>query len=169
MDYSMGVNLIALDFCEIDNYEVTLSSGVLTAHPSGASFEWVNCNDTQTILANTQNFTPTETGEYQVYVSNGDCSFESECIPVTVSGANLNSEEQTSFSMHPNPAKEQVTISGLESTNTITVIDLMGRIVESLVATDTSIKINTSRYASGVYHIEVRGLTGISSQKLIVQ
>lgn len=165
--YYQGTNLIAVDFCEFANYDVTLSMGVLTASPAGATYEWVNCDAPETVLATTQTFTPESTGDYKVTITNGNCVVETDCIEVTVSDVGLNANEQNAFSMYPNPATTTVNLSGLESGSVVTVIDFAGRTVETRTAQTSEMKINTSAYAQGVYFIKVSNANGVVSKKLI--
>jgi hypothetical protein len=142
---------------------------MLIAHPANAMYEWVNCDDPETVLATTQNYEPLSTGEYKVYIVNGNCVYESECIEVTVSGVGLNANEQNTFSMYPNPATTVVNLSGLEIGSVVDVVDFAGRMVEKRTAQTSEMKINTSAYAQGVYFIKVSNAQGVISKKLIKQ
>jgi uncharacterized repeat protein (TIGR03803 family) len=167
IDYYQGTNLIAVDFCEFANYEVTFSVEMLIAHPANAMYEWVNCNDPETVLATTQNYEPLSTGEYKVYIVNGNCVYESDCIEVTVSDVGFNTNEQNTFSMYPNPATTVVHLAGLEIGSVVDVIDFAGRTVETRNTHTSEMKINTSAYAQGVYFIKVSNANGVVSKKLI--
>jgi hypothetical protein len=167
IDYYSGTNLIAIDYCEFETYDVTLSNGVLNVDANNATYAWVNCNDESVVLATTQSFTPTVSGDYKVFVTNGDCEFESNCVQVSVSGVGLSSEEQVLFVLYPNPTHESVTLTGLAAESTITIVDVMGRTVETIRTSQETLTINTSNYAQGLYFVEVSSVKGSSAQRLI--
>jgi uncharacterized repeat protein (TIGR03803 family) len=167
--YYQGTNLIAVDFCEFANYDVTLSMGTLTAYPVGATYAWVNCDAPGTVVATTQSFTPESSGDYKVTITNGNCVVETDCIEVTVSGVGLNANEQNTLNIYPNPATTLVNLAGLEIGSVVDVIDFAGRTVETRTAQTSEMKINTSSYAQGVYFIKVSNAQGVISKKLIKQ
>ncbi|MFN8325923.1 MAG: T9SS type A sorting domain-containing protein [Flavobacteriaceae bacterium] len=95
-------------------------------------------------------------------------------IPVTGCALGTNDIEESIFALHPNPAKEFVTIDykGLEGTNTLEVYELSGRLLQTqpIAATAGSMELPTRAYPSGVYVVVIRNEKGIlAQQKLVVQ
>lgn len=87
-------------------------------------------------------------------------------------------EENTLSEMkvYPNPAENivNVTVSSKENTNAnVTITNLMGQVVYtqnmSLVAGNNAIQLDVANYNAGVYVVNVKTNTGISSQKVIVR
>jgi hypothetical protein len=87
-------------------------------------------------------------------------------------------EENTLSEMkvYPNPAVDvvNVTISSKENANAnVTITNLMGQVVynqnHSLVAGNNSIQLDVANYNAGVYVVNVKTNTGVSSQKVIVR
>ncbi len=68
------------------------------------------------------------------------------------------------FSVYPNPATEYLTIESSEALREVNVIDVAGRTVMSLGATQT---INVSGLASGVYMLRVVSDNGVGMQKFV--
>lgn len=86
----------------------------------------------------------------------------------------INESELSAFRLFPNPAKEQVTLGFLENTKTAEVViyTIQGREVYkntfNNISTD-AIEINTSKFTTGVYVIEVMIKGSISVNKLVVE
>lgn len=65
---------------------VTVNNPTLTAHLSGASYQWINCaNSTPVAGATNQSFTPVANGSYAVIVTSSGCSDTSSCHFVAAS------------------------------------------------------------------------------------
>ena len=72
------------------------------------------------------------------------------------------------ISLYPNPASHAVTISGIEGTATVTVIDLNGRQVYSTQASG-SLTIDVSTMAKGAYFVRIAGERSVVIRKLVVK
>jgi hypothetical protein len=72
----------------------------------------------------------------------------------------LGNEEFTasSFTLYPNPAKEFLTISGLETGDTANIYDLGGRLVKSTEVTDNTVPVQS--LAKGTYIIMIKDAEG---------
>ena len=71
----------------------------------------------------------------------------------------------SNIALYPNPARTTVTISGLESGSTVTVVDLNGRVV--LTSTDATLDV--SDLAQGAYFVRIVGERQNAIRKLIVK
>jgi len=66
---------------------VIQNGATLTATQTGATYEWVDCDDESIIVGEiNQAFTPAVTGNYAVIVTIGDCFKKSECFLVDFTG-----------------------------------------------------------------------------------
>ena len=66
---------------------VTQNGATLTATQTGATYEWLDCDDESIIVGEiNQAFTPTTTGSYAVIVTISDCFKKSECFLVDFTG-----------------------------------------------------------------------------------
>ena len=159
---------LCLDNQVIDD-NVTLAGNVLSATQTGALYQWFDCNNGNSpiIGATSQNFTPTVSGNYGVNIFLNGCSNASECTSVTVSGVGINENELTTFAIYPNPATDQVTISNIEAGTTVVLVDVTGKVVSQVVASSTSVNVETSNYTPGVYFVTVSGING--TQKLVIE
>jgi uncharacterized ubiquitin-like protein YukD len=95
-------------------------------------------------------------------------------FPISV-GVNENTFEKTSFSLHPNPAKENVTIS-INNVNSgnydLTIEDVKGQKVVREVITvnnkNSTKTVNTSQFEKGVYFVRLVNGTSTVTKKLVV-
>jgi uncharacterized delta-60 repeat protein len=158
-------------YCPLSN-AVTLSGNtisVTTIPEQQPVFEWYAECDTDNPIAGatTSSFTPTVSGNYSVSIGSNweECNVISECIYVGLVG--LEENQQISFSIFPNPASENVTISNIEAGSTVVLVDVTGKTVSQVIANSTAVNVETSNFTSGVYFVSVSGLNG--TQKLIIE
>ncbi|MFT4600890.1 MAG: hypothetical protein ACI857_001067 [Arenicella sp.] len=147
---------------------VTLASQTLTATESGATYQWLDCDDSNSAIAGatSQDFTPTSNGNYAVQVSIGTCIKISECTEVSSIGFNEN--QTTLISLYPNPASSQIALEGLaelKGIQSISIVDLNGKIVSQLAIDE--VKFDISSIADGIYQIVITHENGIEKLRLI--
>ncbi len=79
-------------------------------------------------------------------------------------------EAKNAVSIYPNPAKESVTISGLQGGESIMVYDVSGRLMYQTQAGKTIETLDVSKTTSGVYYLRITTAGGVSSShKLVVE
>ncbi len=115
----------------VSNILVTKTGATLTASLAGASYQWLDCDKSYSIIAgkNSQSFTPAATGNYAVKITQNSCSDTSICYNVKL-GKIENTFEQAVL-IYPNPTNGIITIDlGYNFQNTeITLRDIMGRLI----------------------------------------
>jgi hypothetical protein len=77
-----------------------------------------------------------------------------------------------SFTLAPNPTKEEVTITYTEvdKESTIVIYDLLGRSMGEFPLTNTSaITLNTNTYPTGIYIVVLRSPNGIFYQQKLIK
>jgi parallel beta-helix repeat protein len=67
------------------------------------------------------------------------------------------------ISIFPNPAKDQIMVSGLDNCNEIKIFDCTGKLVSTCFTSNTQISIDTKNFNSGLYYLN----TGNSSIKFL--
>ncbi len=137
---------------------VTNTAPTLTANLVGASYQWLDCNNSFAAIngATGQSFTAVSNGSYAVVVTDNGCTDTSSCE--TVLNTDVQSSSLTpSVAVFPNPASDIVTITVSDAMGNYTVIvrNALGQEVERK-------SIVSSRYfelklppMSGVYFIEL--------------
>jgi hypothetical protein len=82
--------------------------------------------------------------------------------------AGIVTPEAASFSMYPNPAGDQLTVQTNGALQVIEICDMSGRVVQTVAATGSTTVIETASLAPGLYLVNVRSASGVSTQKLTI-
>jgi PKD repeat protein len=150
---------------------VVQNSYVLTSNASGASYQWLDCNNGNNPIsgATNQAFTATSNGSYAVEVTQNGCVDTSSCFEVlTVSVT----EEilRNNISIYPNPSSGTFVISSnLDNTMPIQVIDLLGKEVLSPRNINKGInKIDATRLNKGVYILKIASNATVYVQRIVI-
>lgn len=143
----------------IDNTIDNSLSPVLTANQTGATYQWIDCdNGNSPINGETnQTFSATANGNYAVIVTVGACSETSTCEGVTAVG--LKELNSSPASVYPNPTSGIFTVDF--STNigivNFSIITVDGRVVLEDTTSETKIKLDLNNVSNGIYFIHLNG------------
>ena len=152
-DSTITLNLTINDV----NATVTASGIVLTVSQSGATYQWIDCdnNDTPIAGATSQSFTPTQNGNYAVTITANGCTETSDCMPVNSVG--IETVEQNDWSVYPNPGNGLFMVQGESlSTATIKVMNYLGQeLTPATTFSNDILTIDLGQEASGVYLLEI--------------
>jgi Secretion system C-terminal sorting domain len=84
--------------------------------------------------------------------------------------------KNNSFVMYPNPATDKVTVAFTASQKeslTVNIIDIRGALVKTVnimpVIGENKVEIETENLTKGIYFIQLTGLAGFTTQKLIIE
>ena len=124
---------------------------------SGSSYQWIDCATNSAITGATQQtFSPTETGEYSVVVTNASgCSDTSTCITINV--ANIKELNTLSVEVKPNPSNGIFNLTMNTTVNgSITITDATGRIIETQSINGISSVIDLTNSVTGIYYLTVQ-------------
>jgi hypothetical protein len=156
---------------QIDN-SATQNGILLSANQNGASYQWIDCANSNSPVAGETNqsyATDQLTGSYAVIVTIGACSDTSTCFLVDQSGiADL---ANAFINVQPNPFTDIVNVNwtGIEIEN-IELTDAAGKLIyrESINSENQS-SIQTTGMSKGVYFIRLIGTNGTLVRQLIKQ
>ena len=151
---------------------VTQSGIVLTANQSGATYQWVDCNNgNAAIVGETmQSFTPSVDGDYAVMITFNNCTSTSSCFNVVVNAVSTIEEGTMQARVYPNPTTGQVNIELEEvlEQGFVRLMDVNGRVlVEKTVDGEQFIQLNVDALPTAVYFLELRSSKGIYTHKII--
>ncbi len=137
----------------------------LTVDQAGATYQWIDCNNGNAPIngANSKDFYPFSAGSYAVIVTYNGCTDQSDCFQFGTSTSSVN-ENNSNFSIYPNPAKDIITLKFKEASN-FEIFTLDGKLIESINKVQLNHVIDCSGYPSGVYFIKADNQT----QKFIKQ
>ena len=121
---------------------------------------------------NPTGITWTTGGTYDVTLTiNGEASTTKQGYMVVTGISELN-ENVNAFLVYPNPASQFVTLQMLNenyANSVIKVYDDLGNLIEYINPTSTTVKINVTKYAAGIYILFVDTPDGVVTQKITVQ
>ena len=143
-------SVVTLDLTinNVDN-GVTNNSPTLTANATGATYQWLDCDNNYAPISGetNQSFTATSSGSYAVEVTQNNCTDTSTCESVTVVG--LQEAKKSELFLYPNPTTGILTIEGAEGI--ASVYNIYGR----LVLTANTNTLDISNAAMGIYFVRV--------------
>ena len=139
---------------------VTQAGPTLSAHASGADYQWVDCNNNfEPIPGETgQSFTAMANGNYAVVVTKGSCADTSECMLVTGVGVEA-AGDKAKISVYPNPASDVVHLVSDRALADarLALSDLQGRTVYAESGLDGNrFSIPVAHLLPGMYLLELQ-------------
>jgi subtilisin-like proprotein convertase family protein len=150
---------------------VTDNSPTLTANATGATYQWVDCDNGNSPIAGAtnQSYTPTATvGNYAVIVTQNGCQEMSTCYLVDQNA--LSELDLYNVNIYPNPTSGQLKIEWDGVVNTIELTDSRGRLLRAIDShVMNNIDIDLDEYSNGVYFIHLLTNDGRIVQDLIKQ
>lgn len=137
---------------------VNMSGNTLTANMAGASYQWLDCNNTNNPIGNATNkiFTPNVNGSYSVKITLNGCSDTSTCYTITT--ASIESNTIKGVKIYPNPSSGLVFINTQEFLENakIKVMDITGKLLLELNNQNgNDFTIDLSSLSSSIYIIEI--------------
>jgi len=156
----------------IDNTVDNTSMPMLTANQSGATYQWLDCDNGNAPIvdATNQTYTATENGNYAVEVTIGSCTETSVCE--NVSNVNLNELEHNSISVYPNPTNGILNINFENITGSVnyTLTTIEGRLIKQQQNLSVNtISIDISNESKGIYLLKVDNNTSTHVYKIVKQ
>lgn len=176
--------LRGISYCEtqmIDSIAVTINtvdatatnaSPTLTANATGATYQWIDCNNGNAPItgATSQSYTATADGNYAVVVTQNGCSDTSACM--SVGNLGIANNALANYSIYPNPSNGTFTISlGKNySQANVHVLDVLGKTVLSATLNHQTNTIDMSKSPKGVYFVQLNSEAGVSQiAKIVVE
>lgn len=161
-----GCDSILLLYVQIETIDtsVTVSGFTLNSNESGASYQWVDCNNNYAPIPgeDKSGFQPKVPGTYAVVITHGNCVDTSACYPVVVVGTK-NPSQQISAQVYPNPSNGQLTIvetNGNKLTN-VRLLGSNGRTIGNLTVLQGQVhSYDLKDLPSGLYFLELMSAQG---------
>jgi len=149
----------------------TTAGTTITANNSNATYQWVDCNNSNQPIsgATSQNFTPTVTGNYAVVVTENGCSETSACENIIITGIN-EMNANNNISVYPNPVNDIFTISSSDdlSGTVVKIIAITGQtLVEKTIISGNTATFDMRGYATGLYFVEINQNGVLNTLKVI--
>lgn len=154
------------------NVVTSQNNNVLSANASGATYQWLDCDNGNAVLISetNQTYTATSSGNYSVEVTQNGCVDTSVCLTVVTVSVSENNFAQN-LNLYPNPTNGQFSIDLGEDFKqaNIQILDLSGRVVFQK-KTENKQVINLNFEApKGIYFVRINTGLKQSTIKLIKQ
>lgn len=150
----------------------TVVSNVITADATGATYQWLDCDNGMSAISGETNatFAPTANGNYAVEVTQNSCTDTSACVAITTIGLIENSLEGL-LSVYPNPTNGIVHLefTELQDVLDVHVIALDGKRVQTVSFENIVTAQFELNQPSGVYFVELSDRTGAKATLRLVK
>jgi PKD repeat protein len=169
---STEVFIINYDFDATPDTNVTQSGNVLTADQSGATYQWLDCDNTNNPISGetSQMFTATADGNYAVEITQNTCSVISNCYNVSTLNITEN-DLNSNTKLYPNPTTGNITLHLGKKYNAIQLklFDITGKLID--IKNQTNIKETVFEFNAnpGIYFLEVTSKQEKAIFKIIKQ
>ena len=137
---------------------ITINGLVLSANPSGMSYQWLDCSNSYSPITGetNQTFTVTTNGSYAVEITDSACSDTASCFSVMNFGI-VSNDFETAIKLFPNPTSGnlRVEMEGDYENVSIRVTNELGQQVIVENKTTTSFNVDLTSFESGVYFLYI--------------
>jgi len=132
-----------------------------------ASYQWY-LNGAIVSGAISQIYTPTQSGNYTVIISdNNGCSSTSNIFTYSITGINTIDKENNAISIYPNPSSCYFTVEFLPTTNQVLILNAVGQIVQKKEV-DKQTSLQFSLMENGIYFIQFHSGKQTITRKIII-
>jgi len=159
--------LTASNFCDsivITSLQVTQvdtsvsQNGIeLSANTIGATYQWVDCDNSFASIPNQNNssFTAISNGNYAVVIAENNCIDTSSCYQISTVGFNLNSLKD--LLLFPNPSTDKININLGKTYHDInlTITDIQGKQIRSISYSDSEFIVLSLNEPAGIYFLNI--------------
>ncbi len=147
-----------------------LSGLTISANQNGAIYQWLNCNNANSPIADAinQSYTASINGNYAVVITMNNCSDTSNCLNITTTGIEKLITKNNQLRIFPNPSKGLLTIqSTMEGVYTLRTES--GQTIQSFKLNSTNnYTINIENLSNGIYFIVGSNNNQMTNQKVVV-
>jgi hypothetical protein len=162
-------SLVYLELTILENptLELTVNGNEIQCTSNSSQIQWYNCDDEVMIEgATSASFSPGESGNFGVIVSNGPCTME-DCIEFTYIG--VSDFAMLTFSIFPNPADEQLVVAGNLASCTLSIYSIEGKLVYESLSTSNTEHINIASLKSGIYQLRLTAPDGTMQHQQFIK
>lgn len=143
----------------VSDLTTSTSGATISANNTGATYQWLDCNNNNAEIANEtgQSFTATANGSYAVELTENGCIDTSACEMITTVGIIENSFGN-GLIVYPNPTSGNFSINlGTSYENVkIVITDISGKLIDSRILTQTQLLNLSIEEPAGIYIVSLQ-------------
>ena len=165
------ISVMKYDECaDVVDIATTLASETITTTQTGSSYQWLDCDNSNSIIsgATSQSYTATANGSYACEITNGCKIDTTACVSITTisggPGSAIAENSNINITLYPNPTNGEIFIQTTEKVNLIQISDMNGRLL--LIATNAD-DLDLSTFENGIYLVQVETENGTFVQRMI--
>jgi hypothetical protein len=102
-------------------------------------------------------------------LASGGSFTDSETTNFCLSGSGVESANETSITLYPNPAQNEIQLIGALANSSLYIIDVAGNVVVSTKTNSANVKVDTSSLANGYYIVKLVSRGKVDSLPLIIK
>ncbi len=144
-------------FASAPNYSLTQMGNTLMADLDNASYQWLDCNNGNSILVGetSQSITLSNNGSYAVIVSEMNCMDTSACF--VVDNLSLAEKGTNEITIYPNPTGQVLHIDASHLTNKVNAVEVQNMLGQRMLDVSGNFKeMNVSGLPPGVYILQLQ-------------
>ncbi len=152
---------LSLTINELD-LGITQDGTTLIANSSGASYQWIYCDDNTIIDGATErSYAGTEGVSYTVIVDDGYCTDTSDCVTATATSSDsdasgISSTSTNHVNVYPVPANDEITVTSDSYISEINVYSIGGKLIQHYTTNDRSVTLNITEFEKGFYMLKAK-------------
>ena len=143
----------------VSDLAISTSGVIISANNIGATYQWLDCNNNNSILVNEtgQSFTATTNGNFAVELTENGCVDTSACVAITTVGIIENSFGDELI-VYPNPTsgKFSINLGSTYENAKIVIMDIYGKMIESKTMTQSKILKLSIKEPVGIYIVSIQ-------------
>lgn len=153
-------SVVTLDLTinSISDLTTTTSGVTISANNTGASYQWLDCDDDFAVIfgENNQSFTASANGNYAVEITENGCVDTSSCVTISTVGI-LENNFGEGLKVYPNPTKGifSIDLGAVYNNAQVSITDASGRIVYSETTSQAQIIPLSIEDSAGVYLVTI--------------
>lgn len=112
--------------------------------------------------------TPAQAAKMQQIAWATVCDYARDGVECGITSIDDNAIDAEDITVYPNPANADITIKGADKIDAIGIYTIMGEHVQQSVGTDTTIKVDVSHLAKGVYYLQISSGQSVVNKKVVI-
>ena len=164
-------SIVTLDLT-VNNIDTTITTSgfTITSNQAGANYQWIDCNDNNSLLSGeiSQSYTNAPNGSYAVVITDGICSDTSACATIVGVGVEALGSESVYIYPNPNNGSFYVSTNGITDFS-LSLYSIDGRaVMKGIGIKKENQLINLEKIESGVYIAKITNRKFSKTVQLII-